>query len=309
MITQKLKKFIANPHLLIGEIRKGAEKANIKLHQQFRSDYGELAIDQDWDNLIILDACRYDTFVERNHIEADLSRFRSAASHSWEFMEKNFVGRNLHDTVYVSANGFTPKIERGTFHALISLLDKDQNKDTVLPETVIEAAVEASEEYQNKRLIVHFMQPHFPFIGPTGRSFYHRGLQAHKQSGSEEPNVWEILQWKHSGYDDVDEALVWKAYRENVDIAIDAAEKLLKELSGKTVVSADHGVLIGDRMSPIPIRGYGHSSGLRLPEVTDVPWLVVKDGTRKEIVSEDPVVYTDVEANVVEDRLQGFGYK
>jgi hypothetical protein len=35
-------------------------------------------------------------------------------------------------------------------------------------EVVTEAALEAAEWYPNERLIVHYLQPHAPYIGPTG---------------------------------------------------------------------------------------------------------------------------------------------
>jgi hypothetical protein len=301
----KVRKAIDNPYLLIGEARKFARKLNTAYHQRMYSDAGRLAIEEDWDNLIILDACRYKEFKEQNTQEGELSKFESAASQSWEFMQKNFVNRELHDTVYVSANPFTPRIEDGVFHSLISLLDDwDEEEQTVLPETVVERALEVNEEYPNKRLIVHFMQPHYPFLGPTGQSIDHRGYH----TDDDEPNVWEILQWRHEGYGNFDEETVRQAYRENVDIAIDAAGELIDELTGKSVVTADHGALIGERLSPIPVRGYGHSVGIRVPEVTEVPWFVPEYTERKKITRGEPEIYDEVDQEIVEERLQSFGY-
>lgn len=302
----KLRKTLENPYLLVGEARKYARKANIVYHQRSSNDPGNLVMGEDWDNLIILDACRYREFEEQNTMEGELSRFESAASQSWEFMEKNFVDKELHDTVYVSANPFTPRLEEGIFHSLITLLDEwDEEHETVLPETVVEHAVDVDEEYPDKRLIVHFMQPHYPFLGPTGEEIDHRGYD----TGDGEPNIWEILQWRHDGYGDFDEEIVRKAYRENVDIALDAAEQLIEEFTGKTVVTADHGALIGERLSPIPVRGYGHSIGIRVPEVTEVPWFEPDYSERKEVVAEEPQIYDEVDREVVEERLESFGYR
>jgi len=49
---------------------------------------------RDWDNLIILDACRYDYFKEYNEISGDLEPVVSKASHSLQFMEKIFQEKN-----------------------------------------------------------------------------------------------------------------------------------------------------------------------------------------------------------------------
>lgn len=63
-------------------------------------------MEEDWDNLIILDACRYDSFVDMNNISGQLDSIISVSSTSPEFMEKTFKEREFHDTVCVSANGF-----------------------------------------------------------------------------------------------------------------------------------------------------------------------------------------------------------
>lgn len=297
-------KLYENPYLLLGEFRQAARKFN-SICQRLYADKGELAIEKDWDNLIILDACRYDYFSEQNHLEGELTKFSSAASQSWEFMEKNFQGRRLHDTVYVTANPFAPRLDESIFHSLVNLLTEwDENKQTVLPDTVIENALEADQEYPQKRLIIHFMQPHYPFLGPTGESINHRGYD----TDNTEPNIWEILQWRHKGYGEFDEKTVRKAYQENVDIAIDAASELLNEFTGKTVITADHGALIGDRMRPIPVKGYGHSAGFRVPQITEVPWFVPEYSERKTVTAEETDVYNDFDQSIVEERLESFGY-
>jgi hypothetical protein len=79
-------------------------------------------------------------------------------------------------------------------------------------------------------------------------------------------------------------------------------------LTGQTVVSSDHGQLLGERLFPIPIQHYGHPSNIHLPELVTVPWLI-HEGTRRE-VSKDPPVdkETDVSSGYVEDRLKDLGY-
>jgi hypothetical protein len=312
-LINNVRRVAQNPRLLLGEGRKFATQANKAYHSRRNTEFGELVIDRDWDNLLILDACRYDIFAQqygKHRLNGDLLQFTSAASQSWEFMEKNFQGRELHDTVYVSANPYTPGLDEQTFHALLILLDRwDEQKQTVLPEIVTEEARKAADRYQNKRLIVHFMQPHYPFLGPTGQKIDHRGYDGGESVNSSEPAIWGLLQWGHKGYDNVTEKNVWQAYRENVDIAIEAAKDLAADLEGKTVLTSDHGLFIGERMRPIPAKGYGHQAGLRSPEVTEVPWFEFPHDKRKDVESDPPDVYTEMESEIVEDRLSAFGYK
>ncbi len=44
---------------------------------------------EDWDNLVILDACRHDAFEDLNEIKGDLEKKASKASMTVEWLEKN----------------------------------------------------------------------------------------------------------------------------------------------------------------------------------------------------------------------------
>ena len=74
---------------------------------QYQNGPGIDVMKEDWDNLIILDACRYDYFKEKQkNIRGELESVVSRGAHSSEFIEKNFLGRKLHDTIYVTANPY-----------------------------------------------------------------------------------------------------------------------------------------------------------------------------------------------------------
>ena len=57
---------------------------------------GKDVVDADWDNLIILDAYRYDDFESVNNLDGELQQIVSKGSDSPMFMEKTFSGRTLH---------------------------------------------------------------------------------------------------------------------------------------------------------------------------------------------------------------------
>ena len=71
--------------------------------EKYNAD-GFCIFEEDWDNLIILDACRYDFFEKLNHFQGVLEPRTSRGSKTWEFMRGNFRDRNLLDTVYVTDN-------------------------------------------------------------------------------------------------------------------------------------------------------------------------------------------------------------
>lgn len=58
----------------------------------------------DWDNLLILDACRYDVFAAADGLDGTLKPVYSRASRTSEFLRVNYAGGTHRDTVYVTAN-------------------------------------------------------------------------------------------------------------------------------------------------------------------------------------------------------------
>lgn len=84
-------------------------------YYQFRggefNDGGVDVFDADWDILVILDACRYDLFEAVSDLPGDLERRESKAGNTVGFLRANVAGRDLRDTVYVSANPQFRKLE------------------------------------------------------------------------------------------------------------------------------------------------------------------------------------------------------
>ena len=251
---------------------------------------------EDWDNLVILDACRYDEFERRSTLPGRTEHRISRGSTSPEFIRGNFAGKTLHDIVYVSANGWYAKLEdeMGADVHAFEFVDRDAMGGlTSRPETVAAAAQTAAENYPNKRLIVHFMQPHQPYLGSAGERFdFSAGLM-------------NTVRRTDAGYVDV-----IQAYRENLDLVLAEVESLLSDLGGKTVVTADHGELLGDRERPLPMRTYGHPEGVYRESLVKVPWHVYQNSDRKEIVAERPSEKAnDIDFEAVERNLKDLGYR
>jgi len=268
----------------------------------------------DWDTLVVLDACRYDMFGSTSRLDGTLSSQISKGSATTEWLQANFDGRDLRDTVYVTAN---PQLELNhdswdiTLHETINVwLDEgwDDETGTVRAETMTEAALDAVERFPHKRLVVHYMQPHYPFV-PAETDFDKDHLQQidGDSDGPTGENVWNQ---KFTGDLDISRDDLWSIYVENLKYALKHVADLLENVSGKTVVTADHGNYVGERASPIPIREYGHPRGLYDDAVVRVPWLVHENGRRREIVAESNEESADnIESEVVSERLQDLGYK
>jgi len=143
--------------------------------------YNEEGLDvfeRDWDTLCILDACKYDLFEERNTLPGNLEKVVSRSSSTKEFLRANFHGREFLDTVYVTGSPMLHRLRDRIdtqFHDVINVWQEegwDETCRTVMPETMADATRKARAEYPNKRLFVHFLQPHYPFIGPIGREHF-----------------------------------------------------------------------------------------------------------------------------------------
>jgi PHD/YefM family antitoxin component YafN of YafNO toxin-antitoxin module len=73
-------------------------------------------LSEDWDVLAILDACRYDMFADTVELPGTLSKVRSKASATDQFLRKNLDGRDATDTVYVTGNPQFYRIQKGIYN-------------------------------------------------------------------------------------------------------------------------------------------------------------------------------------------------
>jgi len=268
---------------------------------------------EDWDTLVLLDACRYDMFQQVNAIEGELSSRESRGSATKEWLAANVDGRDLHDTVYVTAN---PQLERNrrswdvNFHETVNVWLEtgwDERTGTVLAETMTEAAIRAHEEFPHKRLLVHYMQPHYPFV-PAETDFDKGHLDSIESpdDAAGGKNVWELM---FTGDLEISLDELWAVYVENLEYVLKHVKDLLAAMPGKTVITADHGNYVGERASPIPIREFGHPRGLYDSPVVCVPWLVCPHESRREVVAGSAAPdRSPVEHETVERRLRDLGY-
>lgn len=293
---------IRHPHL--------AARSLNRLYYSSRnpSGYNESGIDiieEDWDNLLILDACRYDVFEQHSSLRGNLESRISRGAATPEFLSGNFKDKTLHDTIYITANPqFYRKDVNCEFHDVDNVWRNagwHKEHGTVLPETVTEHAINAQERYPKKRLIVHYMQPHYPFIDSD------IGVSTDVlKDESTNRHIWMQLQ---TGELEYSPERVRKAYTANLRRAIPHVRTALDALDGKSVVTSDHGNLFGERIGPIPVRTWGHPRQTYVNSLIEVPWLIVDADERPEMEAELPeATDSDVGDDLVESRLADLGY-
>ncbi len=311
-----LKTALNRPSLFVWEGHRVLSKpVHLAGNYYFQNKYrkGVDVISRDWDTLVILDACRYDYYMKQRNIEGSLESVVSGGSNSWPYMQHNFNGRTLHDSVYVTANPHARKLNDGVFHAMHTVLDRwDEEIGTVQPQDVVKAALEANESYPNKRLIVHFMQPHRPYIGPTADRLRQRvDLQGYNRNRGTESQTYErtgISMWDAVKTGKVARSELRQAYQESLDIVLEQVSDLIKQIDGRTVITADHGEMLGDRVFWFTNRLYGHPGDIKCPQLRIVPWHIVEGSERRLITTDEPVGDYCLDEELIQDRLQALGY-
>ena len=82
----------------------------------------------------------------------------------------------------------------------------------------------------------------------------------------------------------------------------------MQQIDGRTVVTADHGEMLGDRHDYIPMRDYVHHSGIFNAATTRVPWHVHESGARGHTTAETPPPRQEIDTASVAAQLRSLGY-
>ena len=236
----------------------------------------------EWDNLILLDALRVDVCREHAPEGWTVETVQSPATNSWSYMTQCYAGRELHDTVMVSANPFVNDLPPSTFHAVHYIHHDDGSVPG--PEEVTEVALDAVAQYPSKRIIVHYMQPHAPFL--------HR----------DDPYPqYPFDRARRTG--DLD--ALRADYVANFCLVQSSVIDLLPHLMGPTVVTADHGEALGESYRGLRRFEHGHA----IPEVYRVPWVEFMNGERRAITAEAPLPRTAIDEHQRQQQLAALGYR
>jgi len=294
----ELTRGLRDPHLIAREANSTFYRA--RGGDRFNSR-GTGIFELDWDNLILLDACRFDVFRDAVDLPGELSSRNTRGSRTEEFVRANFTGEHHHDTVYVSENGWYRKLrEEIDAEVYRSVLLTDDHFPTRHRETT-ETAKKLATDHPKKRMLVHYLPPHHPYYGSLADKHF-----------SDVDQFDALFKRIRTGELDVSDEVLRSMYAENLARIVPYVEELLDEFTGKTVVSADHGEFLGERSSPFPVREYGHLPTTYTEELTKVPWLVHTSGPRKTITAERPHRESESDeqsAHKVDRQLRNLGYK
>lgn len=257
----------------------------------------QLLRETDWDALLVLDACRADCFREVCLKGAETVRSPGVCTAQWIAA----AGPTLLErgALYFSANPVVDRevARRGLDLELVSVWDRHWGRFTrhrvpsVHPMSV-NGVVLTHEEMgllKGRPAVVHYLQPHSPYIGEAplamarwGRSRHEFGRACHALPRPDSAARRGKLNWE----------VLRRAYGANLRLAWNAALMLARSLSGRVVVTADHGELLGEDGR------FGHEGHWRHDALLQVPWLELK------AQSESP----QAEGNGMKRKLEALGY-
>ncbi|WP_049935579.1 alkaline phosphatase family protein [Haloplanus natans] len=264
---------------------------------------GESIFAREWDVLLILDACRPDLLGEvadkYDFLPTHPETIRSKASSSRVWMDRNFTPEwrvEMQETAYITGNPFSNDHVDPNAFALIDEVWKyawDDERGTVPARPITDQAIETARSHNPERLLVHYMQPHFPSVpDPIGSAI---DLYTF---GEEWESVWDDLEAGR-----ISKERVWESYLANLNYVLDDVELLLENMDADTVViSADHGNAFGE------FGFFGHPPRNPHPSVRRVPWVETRATDSGKYEPEPSEQVDSISEEDVTSRLEDLGY-
>lgn len=276
--------------------------SGIVYNRAVRSVDGRSIFDEEWDVCILLDACRADE-LENQRSNFDwidtVGRFPSLGSCTWNWLPKTLEvtsDETLQETTYVCANPFSERFcTQDQFHELDEVWRYawDEKKGTVYPRAVTDRAIHHGRTTDASRLLVHYIQPHVPFLSNEAESLTRANFTHEKESAFDA--------WERVTRGELSRQAAISMYRDTLERVLVDVELLLSNIQADdVVVTADHGEAFGEWGL------YGHPEYIDLPCLTQVPWL--------ETVAVDEETYTPKEYErtetgvSTEEQLAALGY-
>jgi hypothetical protein len=269
--------------------------------------------------LIVLDACRYPEFSEvaPTVFEGNLKKMTTEGHDTFEYVRSCWP-ESYPDVTYLS--GATP-VNSGTlefdYESSAELYDGYVPKDHignivdvwqskwderlgVVPPWYITPVAE--EYFEEDQLVIHYFQPHAPYVGVEQEL-------GHQNDESACPGKGEPIDvpiWSRIERGELTQSRLAELYRSNLEAVLYETAKIVKQAPhDNVVIMGDHGEALGEYWT------YAHPRKDH-PYILTAPWMEVtgtKDGWRSQLNVPDVAPSTSpTEDSSVESRLQELGY-
>ena len=259
--------------------------------------------EREWDLLVVLDACRYDELAAMEpELDVDwrVKQTTSIDTATFRWLPRTFRAMPDNEHVaYITANPYSTRFESKDIPEPDTLDEVwryawDEGTGTVLPRPVTDRAISTGRNGDHDRVIVHYLQPHAPFLD---RSIGVESSHFDIEDDDDGMGIWAQVQ---RGDIPRDEAI--QGYRENLRRVTEDVQLLLTNFDAETaVITSDHGEAFGEKGI------YGHPAAVDIDSLTAVPWVST---SARDSESYTPDTVSDhVEDVNVDDRLAALGYR
>lgn len=269
--------------------------------------------EDDWDLLIILDACRADLFQEvalqYDWLPDEIEMRRSVGPATRNWMQRTFTDEysdEIAKTDYIVSNAYSEVLLNPDDFRLLDEVHRyawDDEYGTVRARPVTERAIDVHRSRNPERQLVHYLPPHFPSIPDYLGYNMHRENFEHADSA--EGISWDGV-WPAAGAGEVSADRVWEAYRANLEYVLNDIEVLLQNIDAdRVIVTSDHGNALGEWWT------WGHPPSTYVPVNRRVPYVELEasdEGTLEPELEREAIRGEDGASRDVQDRLKDLGY-
>lgn len=289
--------------------RGGTEGAKWWIRKQYhrikpKSIDGTNIFEREWDLLIIIDGCDaawvQDVAPEQHFFDKDdIDSIVSVGSGSDDWHEQTFAhtpSEVLEQTAFITANPFINAHKPPSLGFLEDVREWGWEEDlgTVPAHKITNAAIRAGRTTDFDRYVVHYMQPHAPFLRRTDPDDRRAVELSYPAKDCREP-------WYQVMRGGLQSDRLRDLYVDNLRYVLNEVDTLCDNFDAEdAILSADHGNAVGDDGL------YGHPARVDIEQIQRVPWVSVSATDDRIITPTIDRVHTDVSR---EEQLRALGYR
>jgi predicted AlkP superfamily pyrophosphatase or phosphodiesterase len=265
--------------------------------------------------LVILDACRFDTFqrLYTEYFEGNLQKIYNTNTYTMEYLANTW--NEEYDLTYISGGpvisdrrfeiaewDYRPSEH---FNKIVDVWNMQYEKELGVtpPEPVTNVAL----DFDKPKMIVHYFQPHAPYIGEER---IRNGEYDYRGDSCKERNAELAAESMKQIYDkiekdEISDEVLKRAYKSNLERVMSSVKELVSSVDKKVVITSDHGEMLGEGDR------YMHG-GSPSTSLCSLPWLEV-DNIKGEVQEHSGGDYIkpdtqDASDEEVQQQLKNLGY-
>jgi hypothetical protein len=264
-------------------------------------------IEEDEFVMIIFDSCRYDYFREMytDYYSGELEKVYNTNTYTKQYQRS--IWTEEYDITYIAGGpvitdrnfelsnlSYRPSEH---FEEIVNVWDRGYKKELGVtpPEAVTKEAIDCDAS----RMIVHYFQPHAPYIGDVRLRSETPAVDSKKDSNIQNRKESILDIYEEIEANEISGDKLKSAYRSNLERVMSAAKPLISETTSKAVITSDHGELLGEDDR------YLHG-GLPHRILCELPWFIAEDTKGND--GEMDIEKTDKEEREIKDQLRDLGY-